>query len=52
MPEIYDAYLAKFGKHPEIFVGDVPEDVEAALRKALETGKPWVRKPSEQEGVR
>lgn len=52
MSEIYDAYLAKFGKHPEIFVGDAPAEVEAALRKAVETGKPWVRASSEQEGVR
>lgn len=52
MEAVYDSYLEKFGEHPEVFVGDTPEEIEQGMREALRTGRPWRRKEREQEGVR
>ena len=46
------AYEAKFGKAPEVFWDDDEATLRPGLEEALKTGKPWVREPNEQEGVR
>lgn len=50
--ELVAAYVARFGREPEILWTDIEEDIREGVEEALRTGKPWNRDTPMQEGVR